>query len=122
MMVRETREQQAQQVKQWWSQVRVHTQLSLHLTSRTAQDLNRVNDINQCLDNLYHQFNEIEATYFPQSAERIRKMLLAFMLNLITTMQHVRLENEDDCKVLFDIAMVDKHMVEFYLEEFNLRL
>ena len=122
MMVRETREQQAQQVKQWWSQMREHTLLSLRLTSRTHQELNRVKDINQCLDTLYYQFNEIEIAYYPQPAERIRKMLLAFMLNLITTMQHVRLENNDDHKVIFDIAMVDKHMLELYLEEFGLRL
>ena len=122
MLVRESREIQAQQVKQWWSQMREHTLLSLRLTSRTHQELNRVKDINQCLDTLYYQFNEIEIAYYPQPAERIRKMLLAFMLNLITTMQHVRLENNDDHKVIFDIAMVDKHMLELYLEEFGLRL
>lgn len=122
MQVRETRAQQTQQVKQWWSEVREHTQLSLRLTSRTAQDLKRVKDINQCLDNLYHQFNEIENAYHPQSAKRVRKMLLAFMLNLITSMQHVRLQNEDDLTVIFDIAMVDRHMLELYLEEVGLRL
>jgi len=122
MLVRETREQQTKQVKQWWSQVRHELQLSLRLTSKTAQDLNRVTNIDTHLDNLYNQFNTIENAYYPESAQRIRKMLLAFMLNLITTLQHVRLQNEDDCKVIFDIAMVDKHMLELYLEEFGLRL
>lgn len=122
MLVRESREEQTYQVKQWWSQVRHQTQLSLRLTSRTDRDLKRVSNIESCLDNLYEQFNTIEGTYFPPSAERIRKMLLAFMLNLITTMQHVRLQNDDDRKVIFDIAMVDKHMLELYLEEFGLRL
>lgn len=122
MLVRETREQQTRQVKQWWAQVRNETHLSLRLTSKTDRDLNRISDVDACLDTLYNQFNAVESVHFPESAQRIRKMLLAFMLNLITAVQHVRLQNDDDRKVIFDIAMVDKHMLELYLEEFGLRL
>ncbi|MGJ3239274.1 MAG: hypothetical protein ACFE0Q_11255 [Anaerolineae bacterium] len=122
MITRDMREVKSQQVKHWWSRVRQYTQLSERLSQATVNDLDRVQDIEQCIHTLNAQFRAVEQIPYPKSATHIRRALLAFLMNMITVMQHARLENVDDRNVIFDIAKVDKNMVEIYLEEYGLSL
>jgi|GEM_PF-5126406 len=122
MQIRDSRGIKAQQVTQWWSRVRRYTQLVNRLSSRSAKDLTRVQDIENVIYSLNAQFKAIEETAYPKSATHIRGALLAFLMNMITVLQHTRLQNDDDRNVIFDIAMVDKNMVELYLDEHGLSL
>lgn len=122
MQVRDSRQHKVQQISRWWARTKQYTQLSHRLTQGTANDLDRVNNFDMCIHNLTAQTQAIETIPYPESATRIRQALLAFLLNTTTATQHARLKNADDRNVIFDIAMVDKNLVEIYLDEVGLSL
>ncbi|MEM9953048.1 MAG: hypothetical protein AAF846_15695 [Chloroflexota bacterium] len=122
MQVRNRRGTQMQQINRWWARTRQYTSLSHRLTQGHAKDLMRIQDFDACIYSLNAQFQAIEAIPYPESARHIRQALLAFIMNTMTATQHARLQNDDDRNVIFDIAMVDKNMLELYLGEYGLAI
>ncbi len=120
MIIRDIRKEKSEKVGQWWMRTRQYIRLSNRLASGHLDDLNRVRDMDACIHNLDAQFKAIEHIPYPHEATQMRQSVLAFMMNMITVMQHTRLGNNDDRKVIFDIAMINRHMIEFHLEEFGL--
>ncbi|MGB7337999.1 MAG: hypothetical protein WBC91_03825 [Phototrophicaceae bacterium] len=122
MQVRDNRQQKVQQISRWWARTKQYTQLSHRLAQGSARQLSRITDFDLCIQNLQAQTKAIETIPYPESASGIRKALLAFMLNITTATQHARFENDDDRNVIFDIALIDKNMVDIYLSEVGLSL
>ena len=121
MIMRDMRQEKAQKVAQWWARTHQYIQLSHRLASDgSMQDLSRIRDIDACIHNLDAQFKAVEHIPYPREAMQMRQSVLAFLMNMITVMQHTRLGNENDRKVIFDIALINKHMIEFHIEEFGL--
>lgn len=122
MLVQDIRTVKAQKVKQWWVRTRQYTGLIDRLSSGNVQDLNRVRDVEACIYKLNAQFKAVETTPYPKESRELRQTSLALMMNMITVLQHKRLGNDTDSKVIFDVAMVNKNMLEFHLEEFGLSM
>ena len=109
-------------VQQWWAGLKSNLLLLDRLVTASPTDLSRFNDIDKCITTLQMQFDHLRLQRYPASAEAIRRYVLAIFTNLIASLQHQRLGNNDECGVLFDLATVEKSMLDTCLLEFDITL
>lgn len=122
MLTLNERDLRNRQITNWWSNFSNYMKFVNQLCSSNAQDLKRLRNVDDCIYKLQEQFENLQHLPCPESALKIQRSVLALYTNLIAALQHLWFGNVDDCQVIYDVAIVNKHMLELYLEEFDLRL
>lgn len=114
------RQYQTQQIRHWWQSVQHQMALITRITDKEAADLRRLPNLADSIHDLQAHFDHIQTIDCPDAAIKVQRVLYAYFTNVITALKHFWFGNMDDAQVLFDIAIVNRHLLNLYLEEYNL--
>lgn len=122
MIVRDVNGTNTQKIAQWWMRIQKYTALSYRLSNQNFRDLSGNHDIESCIYKLNTHFKAVETIPYPQEANRVRQASLAFLMSMITVMQHTERGSFRERKTIFNIALNNRNILASCLEKFSLSM